>query len=1334
MTDKEAPEGEDPKNIPLEQRIEHKNWKCRAHGFEELAKQKFPMADTPDDIDFKKYASSVKNFVQDSNAAAHEKGLEAAYSFVDNASPAISGKVCSDVVAAIIGKCFTARQKQKEKGVDIILLYFEIEKQEATLEELVKGLSNKSPKIVSGCLSVMRDALRTFGSKYVTLKLIIKPTLPLLEDRDKSVRDEARALLAEVYRWSGEAIRPALKELKPAQMTELESEFEKHKNGPKVVPEKLVRSEQAKAKVAVEAPDGVEGDAAAAGDGAAEEEEDTVKAEDLVEPVNIMPYLTEDFFKSLQSAKWSDRKDSLDILDKHSSTPKIAEGDFSGLITILQKIVAKDSNVVCVALGAKCLANMAKGLNKKFSPYAHSCVSIILEKFKEKKANVVTALQEAIDGCFLSLTLEQISQDIIEFLGHKTPSVKAETTKFLVRCFSKFNPEDLPKKLLKVFLEALIKNTNDPDATVRDSAFEAIGTAYKVVGEKTMAPFLVDVDDIKKKRIEEYRDKAVITAPKRKAPPAGAATKAEPSSKPEAKVVPGKKPVVRPGTKPAAKPAPAPAKAPSESDDQESASPAEPAPAAAAKKVVGAKGKAVPAAAKPKVATKEEDTSPNITGTLKMKKQRENDEKLLKVLKWSFALPHKEFILQLKDQASTVFSNSILTWMFSDDFKNHIKAIQSLQDDLLRDREATIAVLDVVLRWFTLRFFDTNPQVLAKALEYLQLLFKKLNDDPPYTLTEMESSSFLPFLLMKTGDPKEQIRKDVQHIVRLICNVMPYTKVYSYLADGMNAKVTKNAKQREGCLKLATWAMESYGLEVCGSKPQDSLKIVAQQVGDRDKDVREAALKNLVEAYQLLGTEKLFKFIGANEMPKKDRDMIEERIKRAPQKTAPAPTPTPTPKSDPTPAERPEASVRPAARYTTVHAAPSQSSSSVDASEPTTDSASDSGASTQSKASAAAPTQEKERDDTEKRPATVTLKRQPPQLIPISSAQLDSALGTVEIPKLRQNDSPATDRVSILINSLMSDNPETSLNALKKIDEQFTKNGGADTAVKSSLADLYRLLNEVLKRLSANFMPNYPTNYQYIGTCYGHVLHILRELFKNPRYTDQTTAVVLSDLIHNLIMVILDRRMELMIGGEEIVKNANLITLRIVDNANRTQILCASIRLLRELLGSGHMTDKFLDLVIKCLWRCVRKMPENSMELQVEPVFLEVHLFLKQFPAAFWQTAGEETPFRTIKTIVYTLTKMYGSKCMDYLTLIDDPQNSELASFLKRIAKTMEKEGEGDHRRENGDTNGHSPATHASLKKHEGNLSSIVQKVGSSDDQTVQQVRKTSLASKPLRR
>ena len=73
------------------------------------------------------------------------------------------------------------------------------------------------------------------------------------------------------------------------------------------------------------------------GAGAPEEVEE-VKAEDLTEPVNISTYLTEEFFKDLQSAKWTDRKKSLDTLDDKSTTPKIAEGDFGELISILKRV------------------------------------------------------------------------------------------------------------------------------------------------------------------------------------------------------------------------------------------------------------------------------------------------------------------------------------------------------------------------------------------------------------------------------------------------------------------------------------------------------------------------------------------------------------------------------------------------------------------------------------------------------------------------------------------------------------------------------------------------------------------------------------------------------------------------------------------------------------------------------------------------------------------------------------------------------------------------------------------------------------------------------------
>lgn len=71
---------------------------------------------------------------------------------------------------------------------------------------------------------------------------------------------------------------------------------------------------------------------------------------------------------------------------------------------ILSQIIAKDTNVMVIAEAGKCLAGLANGLKKKFSPYALACVPTILEKFKEKKQNVVTAMREAIDAIYPSVS------------------------------------------------------------------------------------------------------------------------------------------------------------------------------------------------------------------------------------------------------------------------------------------------------------------------------------------------------------------------------------------------------------------------------------------------------------------------------------------------------------------------------------------------------------------------------------------------------------------------------------------------------------------------------------------------------------------------------------------------------------------------------------------------------------------------------------------------------------------------------------------------------------------------------------------------------------------
>jgi cytoskeleton-associated protein 5 len=73
--------------------------------------------------------------------------------------------------------------------------------------------------------------------------------------------------------------------------------------------------------------------------------------------------------------------------------------------------------------------------------------------------------------------------------------------------------------------------------------------------------------------------------------------------------------------------------------------------------------------------------------------------------------------------------------------------------DLPSNGTATVANLDLILKWMTLRFFDTNPSVLLKGLEYLQTVFAMLIEEE-YNMFENEASSFIPYLILKVRNAK----------------------------------------------------------------------------------------------------------------------------------------------------------------------------------------------------------------------------------------------------------------------------------------------------------------------------------------------------------------------------------------------------------------------------------------------------------------------------------------------------------------------------------------------------------------------------------------------------
>uniref|UniRef100_A0A240PP00 TOG domain-containing protein n=1 Tax=Anopheles atroparvus TaxID=41427 RepID=A0A240PP00_ANOAO len=544
------------KKLPIDERCVHKLWKARVDGYEEAAKL-FRTIDDEKSPEWNKYLGLIKKFVVDSNAVAQEKGLETALVFVENSGNA--GKTVGEVMGGIVTKCIGApKTKTKELAVQITLMYVEIERQETVLEELLKGTEHKNPKIVAACVVAVTLALREFGSKVMNIKAIVKRLPALLSDRDKTVRDEAKALTVEIYRWIGAAFKSQIASLPAVLLTELEAEFEKI-GSEKATPVRYLRSQQEKQQqiAAAQAVDGNEGeddgDGVEGGDAA-----DDIDPMDLIDPVDILSKLPKDFYEKLEAKKWQERKESLEALETLLQNPKLQPGDYGDVVRALKKVITKDTNVVLVALGGKCLTMLAKGLGKKFTTYAGACVPAILEKFKEKKSAVVTALRDAIDAIYPSTTLEGILEDVLEALGNKNPSVKTETASFLARSFTKTVPTVLTKKILKPLVAALLKTLNESDPGVRDASADALGTAMKLVGEKTIGPYLTEVDALKMAKIKESCERAVITvkipaarkerpatAPPKTTSGGGATVKKAPS---ETKIAPGGTATQRPAT------------------------------------------------------------------------------------------------------------------------------------------------------------------------------------------------------------------------------------------------------------------------------------------------------------------------------------------------------------------------------------------------------------------------------------------------------------------------------------------------------------------------------------------------------------------------------------------------------------------------------------------------------------------------------------------------------------------------------------------------------------------------------------------------------------------
>ncbi|KAJ1962929.1 hypothetical protein IWQ62_003374, partial [Dispira parvispora] len=546
-----ATQDEDIDNLPLETRLTHKVWKVRMEAYKELGKELEKWDPVSDEHRFRDFSDFMGKLVAETNVAAQEAGVNTLLIYLRNApSPS---RTRSSVQPILMEKCVAStRAGTRTAALEALMLYVEVDVAEPVVEDLISVLKHKQPKVVAANISAMREIVCQFGAQTAGLKPILKTFQPIFSHADKNVRAEAQRLVVEVYRWIRDATLPYISELKPVQQNDLKAAFGALPSET-ATPTRLLRSEQARLaeQEAATLPDAD----AAAGDNDQVIDEGSPGAPsssaidpyDLADPAPVLSKLPDDFEASMKSTKWKDRKAAMENLQGLVNTVRLEVQPYDSLMTLLAKHV-HDNNIIVATLAISCIEYMAKGLRNDFASYASIVTSPLIEKCKEKKANVVQALRNTLDAVFLAVgnNLAAIQGDVETAMGHKNPQVKAESVRWFTRCLQVIkecpSKRELPDLVTKIGLRAMDDGATD----VRDAGASMLGHLMKCVGSDTLKPFLGELDKIKETKVMECFDNATVVAkPTRPKPIAPPPARAPPSSRP------------RPSVPKPAKPAPA---------------------------------------------------------------------------------------------------------------------------------------------------------------------------------------------------------------------------------------------------------------------------------------------------------------------------------------------------------------------------------------------------------------------------------------------------------------------------------------------------------------------------------------------------------------------------------------------------------------------------------------------------------------------------------------------------------------------------------------------------------------------------------------------------------
>ena len=461
------------------------------------------------------------------------------------------------------------------------------------------------------------------------------------------------------------------------------------------------------------------------------------------------------------------------------------------------------------------------------------------------------------------------------------------------------------------------------------------------------------------------------------------------------------------------------------------------------------------------------------------------------------------------------------------------------------------------------------------------------------------------------GDGKEVMRTKIHSIFRQVCRIYPASKIFAYFMDGLK---NKNSRTRSECLEELAKLLSRNGLSVL--QPSRHLPAIGSLISDRDSQVRNAALNVLVQANQLMGPAALQKYLQG--LSSKDLDLLDERLKRV---AAGIKEPFVVPKEenvDMTDAPLPQVIENPVEVASTALGLNLNSMDYSNIGMPS--------------------------------PAPPTFRRSfEPSML---SNPLDHAIDQIQF---------STDLVCIHALQTL----ETHLNNSEFDEDMQTRINNLSHALivrmKEATSTSYDV-QEVAQMKSR--LCRYVTNALVLITAN---LSLCRELSED----------VIELLVSETLAALVSERIRSFEDREQLEKALNILIVKVLEGVPQNRSYSALLTVLREAFRVPPVeTDKFPELVMKCLWKLTKQLSMNLQvigRISVPELLAEVHSFLTALPPIEWKMrsneglAFQDLPLRTVKTILHEIVQHCGISVLDELTLIPEPEESFVLSYLKAM-------------------------------------------------------------------